>query len=55
MKYLGWNRLDKLFDWLLEVDQGMKGGSPLPDTVQLERLIVRLARPRAEPAAASRT
>ena len=27
MKHLGFNRLDKLFDWLVEVDQGLKGGS----------------------------
>lgn len=47
MKHLGWNRLDKLLDWLLEVDQGMKGGNPLPESFLLERLIVRLARPRS--------
>ena len=46
LKHLGRGRLDKLFDWLLELDQGMKGGNPLPDRVQMERLIVRLARPR---------
>ncbi len=47
MKHLGWNRLDSLFDWLVEIDLGIKGGSPLPEKLQLERLIVRLARPRA--------
>jgi DNA polymerase-3 subunit delta len=47
MKHLGWNRLDKIFDWLVEIDQGMKGGSPLPEKLLLERLIVRLARGRA--------
>jgi DNA polymerase-3 subunit delta len=47
LKHLGWNRLDKLYDWLVEVDQGMKGGSPLPEKLQMERLIVRLARPRS--------
>jgi len=46
MKHLGWNRLDRLYDWLLETDSGLKGGSPLPDRLQIERLIVRLARPR---------
>jgi DNA polymerase III subunit delta len=51
MKHLGWNRLDKLYDWLLETDSGLKGGSPLPDRLQIERLIVRLARPRASGAA----
>ena len=46
MKHLGWNRLDKVYDWLLEIDSGLKGGNPLPDRLQIERLIVRLARPR---------
>jgi DNA polymerase-3 subunit delta len=46
LKHLGWNRLDKLFDWLVEVDQGMKGGSQLPERVLLERLVVNMARPR---------
>lgn len=46
LRHLGWNRLDKLYDWLLEIDSGLKGGSQLPERVQLERLIVRLARPR---------
>lgn len=48
MKHLGWGRLDKLYDWLLEADGGMKGGNPLPDRLQLERLLVRLARPRPQ-------
>jgi DNA polymerase-3 subunit delta len=47
MKHLGRARLDKLYDWLLELDSGLKGGNPLPDRVQMERLIVRLARERA--------
>lgn len=47
MKHLGQNRLDKLYDWLLETDSGIKGGSPLPDKMQLERLVVRLARSRS--------
>lgn len=46
LRSLGWNRIDKLYDWLVECDQGMKGGSVLPDKVLLERLIVRMARPR---------
>ena len=48
MKHLGWQRLDKLYDWLLEIDSGMKGGNPLPDKMQMERLIVRLARGRGQ-------
>jgi DNA polymerase-3 subunit delta len=44
MKHLGKDRLNKIYDWLLETDSGLKGGSPLPDRLQLERLVVRLAR-----------
>ena len=46
MKHLGGDRLYKLYDWLLETDSGPKGGSPLPDRSQMERLVVRLARAR---------
>jgi DNA polymerase III subunit delta len=51
MRHLGMSRLLKLYDWLLEVDGGLKGGNPLPDRLQIERLVVRLARPRASGAA----
>jgi DNA polymerase-3 subunit delta len=44
MRHLGLRRLSRLYDWLLEVDLGMKGGSQLPERVLLERLVVRLAR-----------
>jgi DNA polymerase III subunit delta len=47
MKHLGWNRLDKVYDWLLETDSGLKGGNALPERLQIERLIVRLARLRS--------
>ncbi|HEV3143580.1 MAG TPA: DNA polymerase III subunit delta [Gemmataceae bacterium] len=46
LKHLGRRRLDRLYDWLLETDLGLKGGNPLPERTQLERLVVRLARPR---------
>jgi DNA polymerase-3 subunit delta len=46
MRHLGRRRLDRLYDWLLTVDQGMKGGSSLPPRTLLERLVVRLARPQ---------
>jgi DNA polymerase III subunit delta len=46
IRHLGRRRLDRLYDWLLETDQGMKGGSALPPPVLLERLVVRLARAR---------
>lgn len=46
LQHLGWRRLEKLYDWLIESDLGMKGNSQLPPRLLLERLIVRLARPR---------
>jgi DNA polymerase-3 subunit delta len=46
LRHLGRRRLDRLYDWLLETDQGLKGGSQLPPRTQLERLVVRLARTR---------
>ena len=48
LRHRGRRRLEKLFDWLLEADLGMKGNSPLAPAVQLERLVVKLAQPRAE-------
>ena len=49
MRHLGRRRLSRLYDWLLEIDLGMKGGSQLPKELLLERLIVRLARKNDEP------
>ncbi len=46
IKHLGRRRLDKLTDWLVEINLGLKGGCHLPNRVQVERLVVRLARPR---------
>lgn len=47
VKWLGRRRLDQLTGWLVEINHGLKGGNPLPERVQVERLVVRLARPRA--------
>lgn len=44
LKHLGLRRLNRLYDWLLETDSGLKGGSVLPPRALLERLVVRLAR-----------
>jgi DNA polymerase III subunit delta len=44
LKHLGRRRLEKLYDWLLEADQGAKGGSQLPQRTLLERLVLRMAR-----------
>lgn len=46
MRHLGMRRLEKLFDWLLEMDLGLKGNSTMPPWMQLERFVVRLAQPR---------
>ncbi len=44
VRHLGRRRLLQLYDWMLEVDLGTKGGSQLPERLLLERLIIRLAR-----------
>ncbi len=44
LKHLGRRRLEKLYDWLLEVDLGIKGNSQLPPRTLIERLVVNLAR-----------
>jgi DNA polymerase III subunit delta len=44
LKHLGRRRAERIFDWLLEVDQGAKGSSQLPPRTLLERLVIRLAR-----------
>jgi DNA polymerase-3 subunit delta len=44
LRHLGRRRIDRLYDWLLEVDLGLKGSSQLPARTLLERLVVRLAR-----------
>jgi DNA polymerase-3 subunit delta len=43
LRHLGRRRIERLYDWLLETDTGLKGGSQLPYRTQLERLVVRLA------------
>jgi DNA polymerase-3 subunit delta len=45
LRHLGRSRLEKLYDWLVEIDLGMKGNSTLPMTEQLERLVVKLVQP----------
>jgi DNA polymerase-3 subunit delta len=43
LRHLGRNRANQLYDWLLDTDLGLKGGSQLPPRTVLERLVVRLA------------
>ena len=47
LRHLGRARLDPLTGWLTETGMGFRGGNPLPPRLQLERLIVKLARPRS--------
>ncbi|HYV38302.1 MAG TPA: DNA polymerase III subunit delta [Gemmataceae bacterium] len=44
LKHLGRRRAEQLYDWLLEIDQGVKGRVQLPERTQLERLVLRLAK-----------
>ncbi|WP_439621646.1 DNA polymerase III subunit delta [Gemmata sp.] len=46
LKHLGRRRLERLTEWLTEINIGLKGGVALPERVQVERLVVALARPR---------
>ncbi len=44
LRHLGRRRAARLYDWLLEVDLGLKGSSQLPPRTLLERLVIQLAR-----------
>jgi DNA polymerase-3 subunit delta len=46
LRHLGRRRLSKLYDWMLEANSGMKGGSQLPARTVMERLVTQLARER---------
>ena len=46
VRHLGRRRLNMIGEWLVEINLGLKGGNPLPPRLQMERLIVNLARPR---------
>ncbi len=43
MRRLGRRRLGQVYDWLLQIDLGLKGMSPLPARALFERLVVELA------------
>jgi DNA polymerase-3 subunit delta len=45
LRHLGRRRAEKLYDWLLETDLGLKGSSQLPPRTLLERFVIQLARP----------
>ncbi len=46
VKHLGRRRLVELPNMLVDINLGLKGGNPLPNRLQVERLVVKLARPR---------
>ena len=46
--HLGPRRVSQLPEWLLQADLDVKGGSQLSPRVILERLLIRLARPRTD-------
>lgn len=46
VRHLGRRRLQCISAWLVEINLGMKGGSPLPPTLLLETFVVKLAKPR---------
>ena len=54
LRHLGRERALRLYDWLLEANMDLRGGSPLPERTVLERFLLRLARPDAKPQAAAR-
>jgi hypothetical protein len=47
LRHLTHRRALRLYDWLLEVNMDLRGGSPLPERTLLERFLLRLARPVA--------
>jgi DNA polymerase-3 subunit delta len=51
LRHLGRERAAKLYDWLIELNFGIRGGSPLPERTQFEQLLVRMARPVVAPRA----
>lgn len=43
MRHLAGRRLEKLPEWLAELDFGIKGGNSLPPRIQIERFVAQLA------------
>jgi DNA polymerase-3 subunit delta len=46
IRHLGRRRLAELPRMLVDINLGLKGGNPLPNRLQVERLLTKLARPR---------
>jgi DNA polymerase-3 subunit delta len=47
LRHFGRRRAERLYDWLLEMDLGLKGSSQLPPKTLMERFVVQLARTSA--------
>lgn len=50
LRHLGRRRLDRLYDWLLQINLDLRGNSPLPARTLFERFLLKLSR-KNEPAA----
>ena len=44
IRHLGRRRLDRLYDWLLQMNMDLRGNSPLPARTLFERFLLKLAR-----------
>ena len=44
LRHLGRRRLDRVYDWLLDINLDLRGGSPLPERTLFERFLLKLAR-----------
>ena len=44
VRHLGRRRLDRLYDWLLQLNMDLRGNSPLPARTLFERFLLKLAR-----------
>jgi DNA polymerase-3 subunit delta len=44
IRHLGRRRLDRLYDWLLQINMDLRGGSVLPPRTVFERFLLKLAR-----------
>lgn len=50
MRHLGRRRLDRLYDWLLQMNMDLRGGSQLSGRTLFERFLLKLARKNESPA-----
>ncbi len=48
MRHLGRRRLDRLYDWLLQLNMDLRGGSMLSPRTQFERFLLKLATPNPQ-------